>query len=427
MTGTAATRARLRDDRDFRRYWWARVLSMAGSLVTMVALPVLVYRLSGSTFLTALVSGLEAVPYLVFGLFAGALSDRWDRRGIMVGADLVAAVLMGSVPVAYWLGVLTVPHVLVVAFAGPAAAVFFEGANFGALPVLVGRDRIAEANAAVWGAATAVEMVAPAVVGIALAVVSPATLIAVDALTFAASACFVRAISRLLQDPERKRARFTRGAMRHDIREGLVFLVRHPGVRTMTVIGTLQCMAGVGFVALAVIWCDRVLGIGTSGLEFGLVFSTWGVGGIIATAALPRLLRRTSAARIALGALPVSAVLGIAAPFAHWWVLGALGVLGWSVAYMLFAVNSISYRQQVTPEHLLGRVNTAGRMLSFGVGWTSGAFLAGALASFMEVQHAMSAMAALALIGCVIAWTSPLRSAGGRADVEESAAASSAT
>lgn len=384
---------------------------MGGSMVTLVALPVLVYRLSGSTFLTALVSALEAVPYLAFGLLSGALSDRWDRRGMMVGADLVAAGLMGSVPVAYWLGLLTVPHVLVVAFAAPAATVFFDGANFGALPVLVGRDRIAEANAAVWGAATVVEMVTPAAVGIALAVVSPATLIAVDALSFAASAFFVRAITRLLQDPDRLRARFTKGAMRRDIREGLVFLVRHPGVRTMTMIGTLQCMAGGGFVALNVIWCDRVLGIGTSGLEFGLVFSAWGVGGIIATTALPRLLRRTSAARIALGALPVSAVIGIATPFAHWWVLAALGVFGWSVAYMLFAVNSISYRQQVTPEHLLGRVNTAGRMLSWGLGWTSGAFLGGALASLVEVQHAMSAMAALALVGCVVAWTSPLRSA----------------
>ena len=124
-------------------------------MVTLIALPVLIYRQTGSTFLTALVSALEAVPYLTFGLLAGALSDRWDRRAMMVGADLADTVLLGSVPVAYWLGILTVPHILVVAFAGPAVAVFFDGANFGALPVLVGRDRIAEANAAIWGSASA--------------------------------------------------------------------------------------------------------------------------------------------------------------------------------------------------------------------------------------------------------------------------------
>lgn len=99
----------LRDDRDFRRYWWARVLSTAGSGVTLVALPVLVYRLTGSTVLTALVSALEASAYVVFGLLSGARSDRHDRRAIMVGADLLDAALLASVPVAYWLGALTVP------------------------------------------------------------------------------------------------------------------------------------------------------------------------------------------------------------------------------------------------------------------------------------------------------------------------------
>jgi Transmembrane secretion effector len=411
VTTVAAASARLRDDADFRRYWWSRVLSTAGTMVTLIALPVLVYRQTGSTFLTALVSALEAVPYLTFGLLAGALADRWDRRSMMITADLVDTALMSSVPVAYWLGILTVPHLLIVAFAAPAVAVFFDGANFGALPVLVGRHRIAEANAAIWAASSLVEMIAPAAVGVALAVVQPATLIAVDALSFAASATFVRAISRLLQDPDRSRERFTRGAIRADIKEGLAFLVRHPGVRSMTMIGTLQCISGGGFVALDVVWCDQVLGIGTGGWRFGLVFSAWAVGGVLSSIALPRLLRRTSAARIALDALPFSAVIGVATPFATWWVVGLLGVFCWSCAYTLIAVNSISYRQQVTPEHLLGRVNTAGRMLTWGLGWTLGAFAGGGLGHLIGVQLAMSALAGVALVGCAVGWTSPLRSA----------------
>jgi predicted MFS family arabinose efflux permease len=202
----------------------------------------------------------------------------------------------------------------------------------------------------------------------------------------------------------------TKVGLRADMREGVAFLVRHPGVRTMTIIGTLQCLAAGGFVALDVVWCDRVLGIGTSGWRFGLVFSAWGVGGVIASTALPRLLRRTSAARIALIALPISAVLGIVTPLAGEWGVGAAGLFLWSCAYTLVAVNSISYRQQVTPEPMLGRVNTTGRMLSWGVGWTCGAFLGGALGNAIGVRPAMSSMAAVALIACLVAWTSPLRS-----------------
>lgn len=410
MTDTV-TGTRLRDDPDFRRYWWSRMLSTAGTTITLVALPVLVYRLTESAVLTALVSALEAAAYVVFGLLSGALSDRHDRRAIMVAADLGDAALLASVPVAYWLGVLTVPHVMAVAFLGPAVAVFFDGANFGALPVLVGRDRIAEANAYVFGAATTVEMIAPALVGVGLAVVHPATLIAVDALSFAASAAIVRGISRMLHDTQRAPAAFAMRGLFTEISEGLRFLVHHGGVRTMTIIGTLQCMAGGAFVALDVVWCDTLLGIGTSGWRFGLVFSAWGVGGILADLALPRLLRRTTAARIALGALPASAVLGVLTPLAGTWALGALGLFLWSCFYTLVVVNSISYRQQVTPEPLLGRVNTAGRMLSWGVGWTLGAAAGGVLAHLVGVREAMMLMAGMGAVACVVAWTSPLRTA----------------
>jgi hypothetical protein len=346
---------------------------------------------------------------VLFGLVAGALSDRWDRRAMMICADLADAALLASVPLAHWLGILTVPHLLLVAFAGPAVAVFFDGANFGALPVLVGRDRIATANAAVFGAATAVETVAPAVVGVGLAVFHPATLLALDALSFASSAALIRAISRVLQDPSRAPSRVTLAMVVSDIGEGVRFLVRHPGVRAMTIVGALQCMAGGAFVALDVVWCDRMLGIGTSGWRFGLVFSAWGVGGVVADIALPRLLRRTSAASIALLALPVSAVCGILTPYAGSWPLGVVGLFLWSSCYTLVVVNSISYRQQVTPEHLLGRVNTAGRMLAWGVGWSLGASIGGGLGSLVGIRPAMSGMAALAVVACVVAWTSPLR------------------
>ena len=192
---------RLRDDPDFRRYWLARALSITGSMVTAIALPVLVYRLSGSTVLTAMVTALEAAPYLLAGLFAGALADRWNRRRTMVTADLVNAVLVGSIPVAHLLGVLTVVQVLVVAFTVQGVYTFFDGANFGALPVLVGRARVAQANSAVWTASSLIELFVPPLTGLILAVLNPATLLTVDALSFVASALAVRGICLLYTSP----------------------------------------------------------------------------------------------------------------------------------------------------------------------------------------------------------------------------------
>lgn len=415
MTEALSTRldgeARLRDDPDFRRYWCARLLSVIGTIISYVALPVLVYRMSGSAMLTALVAGLEAAPYLVFGLFAGALSDRWNRRVVMVVADVVDAAAIASVPMAYWLGVLTVPHVLVVAFVVPAVAVFFDGANFGALPVLVGRDRIARANASVFGAATSVEIVLPSVVGVGLAVMHPAAMLAVDALSYLASAVLVASISRPLHDASRRRVPLSRRVLWDDIVEGLRFLITHAGVRTMTIVGALQCLAGGGFVALMVVWCDRTLDIGTSGLRFGLVYGSWSVGGLVAALVLPRLLRTLTPAQVTLRALPVSAVLGIVTSLTSTWILAALGLFAWSCAYTMVVVNSVSYRQQVTPEPLLGRVNTAGRMLAWGLGWTLGAVAGGVLGNILGIRPALVIMASMSVVAVAVAWTSPLRRA----------------
>ncbi|HEU4948987.1 MAG TPA: MFS transporter [Kribbella sp.] len=409
MTSAPALPERLRDDPDFRRYWVARALSVTGSMVTAVALPVLVYRLSGSPFLTALVSALEAAPYLVFGLFAGALSDRWNRRGVMVAADLVNALVIGSVPAAHWLGVLTVTHVLVAAFVVQAVFTFFDGANFGALPVLVGRARVAHANAAVWTASSLVELLVPALAGLVLAVLNPANLLAIDAVSFVASAVAVRGIVRALSEPRDGQERLRPRVLFADIAEGVRFLVRHPGVRTMTMVGSLQSFAGGGFVALMVVWCDRILHVGTSGARFGIVFGAWGIGGLVAAMGLPRLLKRLPPAAVTLYALPMSAVLGIVTALAPNWPSAALCLLVWGSAYMLVIVNSISYRQQVTPEQLLGRVNTAGRMLSWGVGWTLGAMVGGFVGEVLGVRPAMVVMGVFGFVAVLVAWTSPLR------------------
>jgi MFS family permease len=395
-------------DPDFLRYVAARGLSLLGSITTLIALPVLVYRLSGSASLTALVAGLEAAPYMIFGLLAGALSDRWNRKTVMVAADLLSAGLLASVPIAHWLDALTVPHILAVAFLGPTIGTFFDAAVFGAIPTLVGRARIGQANSYVWSVQGVGEVVIPSVVGVALAVVHPASLLAFDALSFLASAALVRGIGRALQDDSRERTPLGLRQVRTDIGEGLRYLWGHPGVRTMTLIGFTQCLSGGGFVALMVVWADRQLDVGTQGLRFGLVYGAWAVGGLVASVSLPRLLRGTTPERVTLAALPLSVALGLLTPVWNTWWLGALSLFAWSVGYTLVAINSISYRQQVTPEHMLGRVNTAGRMLAWGMGWTGGAFLAGVLSSMLGLRPTLFTMAALAAVGVVVAYTSPL-------------------
>lgn len=404
--------SRLRDDPDFRRYWVARLVSMAGSLITYVAMPVLVYRLSGSAVLTSVTTLLEALPYLLFGLVAGVVGDSLDRKRVMVAADLAAGLTIVSVPVAWELGVLTVPHALVAGFATQVFFVFFDGANFGALPVLVGRERIGAANAAVWGAGSLIDLTVPAVVGVSLAVVHPADLLVVDAASFVGSALLVRSIRQTLtpvRDAPVGEAGPSGSTVRARVREGLRYLWRHDGVRANTVVSMLQSAGGAGFMALYVPWADRVLQVGTSGWRFAAIYCVWGLGGITASSVYPRLAIRFGSPRVTVWALPVSAVTGVAAAsMTHWLPVAAITIV-WGVSYQLVILGSISYRQEVTPEHLLSRVNTVGRMVAWGLGWSVGALAAGGLAGWLGLRPAIIVATSLIGLAALYGWLSPLR------------------
>ena len=399
LSVTSGGPARLRDDRQFVLFWTARVVTLAGTAVTIVALPVIVYGLTGSPLLTGAVAAFEALPYLVFGLLAGALADRWDRKRVMVAADALSAVVLVTLPLAYLLDALSVGHVMAVAFVVPALFVFFDAADFGALPRLVGRERIASANSALWSSGTLVEIAVPPLAGALLAVIAAPVLLLVDAISYAVSAVLTALIRRPLSDPDRRLAPLSVRALGTEVAEGLRWLWRHLAVRSMTLVGAAQAAAGGAFVGQLVVWADQVLGVRAGDVRLGVVFGSWSVGALLATLALPRLANRHGAARVALCALPASAGLA---------VLLALST-HWAVAYMLVVVNAITYRQQVTPDALMSRVNTTGRMLSFGLGWPVGSVLGGVVSEYQGPRAAMLAGATVLVAGAVAAWLSPLR------------------
>lgn len=394
---------------DFRRYLAARAVAVTGTLVSLVAMPVLVYQLTGSAAWTAAVAAVEALPYLVFGLVAGAVADRFDRRWLMVGADLTAAAALASVPVVWWAGGLSAVQVLVVAVVVQTAFVFFDAANFGALPTLVGRDRLTRAYSTLFGVTTALELVVPAVAGLAVATLAAAPLVGVNAATAVASAVLVRRIAGPLSPPVSEGSRRRIGAIPAGIAEGVRFVARHPVVRTLTLVGAANAVAGGAWVAVLLPWADRVLGIGVTGdARLALLFSCFGVGAVLASRIVPPLSARIGGARLALWALPVSFGCGLLVVASVHWVPALLAALAWGTAHATVVLNAITYRQQVCPADKQARVNTTARMLSWGLGTPAGAALAGVVSVGPAGPRGGLAVAvgALALAG-VLAWSAP--------------------
>lgn len=386
--------------RDYALFWAARVLAVAGATVTAVAVPVLIYQRSSSPLLTAAVAALQVVPYLAFGLVAGAVADRVPRRTLMVAAELISAAALLSLVVVGEDA--AVGHILVVATIVPTAFVWFDAAAFGALPALVGRDRIVEANSALWTATTLVGIGGPAVAGLLVAAGGATTALSVDVVACVLAAILLALVAGPMGPAQRSGPR-TR--LRADMVEGLAFVLRHPVIRALTLAGTLNSIAGGAVSGLVVVVAVEQLGSSTKGDVPGLLLTAIAVGGFLAAISLPRLLRRVRLGLVTVGSLALGtpAVLVLAASSTV--AAAAVALVVWGLATTLVILNGISTRQQLTPDHLQARVNTSARMLAWG-GTPFGALAAGAAA---EMADTSAALVGVALV-CVAAVTYALAS-----------------
>lgn len=397
-------------DRAFVLFWTARVVSISGSTITAVVLPILVFQLTGSALQTSLLATLEVLPYFAFGLLAGALADRVDRRRLMVGCNLAQALLVGSIPLAAVLGVLTLTQIYLVAVLSMTAFVWFDAANFGALPALVGRERLVGANSAIWSASTVVAIVAPALGGTLTALIGASNVIGIDAVTFLLSALLLAIIprafnqARAVEPDDVPLLRRIAG----DIREGLTFLWRQRLVRTMTLVGFGNSFSAGAVVGLTVVYAVRGLGLAETDGRIGLLYTATAVGGLGASLLLPLLTRRVAIGIITLTGLGLHAALLVGLAVAPTLWAGVLVIGLWQLCNTLIIINGIALRQQVTPDHLQARVNTTARMVAWG-GQPFGAAVGGALAEAFDVRVALLLVAGGVALSAVYGWFSPLR------------------
>jgi MFS family permease len=186
----------LRGNRAFLKFWAADGVSFAGTMVTTVVLPVLVYQRTGSAFETSFLVAIETVPYLAFGLIAGAVADRVDRRRLMYACELISAILVGSVPLANAFGALTIAQVYLVAAGIATTFVWRDAANFGAIPALVGRDVLASAYSRMASTGAIMQIAGPAAGGVLAATIGPAPAMTVDAASYIISALLLVRLAR---------------------------------------------------------------------------------------------------------------------------------------------------------------------------------------------------------------------------------------
>ena len=186
---------------DFRKFWLGQTISNFGSSFTLFALPLLVFKLTGSALSLGLVMAVEFLPYLLFGLFLGAWADRVDRKRMMILSDVARAVLIASIPALAFFGGLAVWWIYAVGFAFSALKICFDAGEFAAVPSLVGKDDLVRANGRIQASYYAASVAGPLLAGAAVALAPVETVLLLDALSFLLSALALALVGRAASTP----------------------------------------------------------------------------------------------------------------------------------------------------------------------------------------------------------------------------------
>jgi MFS family permease len=401
-------------DPTFRRYYVASALESAGAALTAVALPLVVFDRTRSASTTALVPALQVTPTLLFGLVAGAIADRLHRRTVMIAAALAAALALVAVTVSVAAGGAIVAGALACAAVVFTATVFFESAEFAAVPAMVGRDGVVEAQTLLQTTNRLAMVVLPATAAGLYGLTGPAPLFLADAVIFAVSAALMATVpGSRLESPGRER-RLTRLAA--DIGDGLAYLWRHRLIRSLAVIGTFNAIAGGAVAGILVVFADRAFAIHPGNPALGAFYVAASVGSLLGGASLPVLRQRFRVVTVTLLSLVVSALLmgllAVTPVFVAAVVLYGL----WQGVYGLIINNGQTLRMQILPDEYQSRVGTAARMLGWG-GAPIGALLAGFVADRVPVRWVLLIAVVALLVGVVLA----ARARGLLADVDPGA------
>jgi MFS family permease len=395
-------------NRRFVLFWCAQTLSAAGDAMALVALPLLVLDATGSVAQLGLLTASETVGYVVAGGFSGVVVDRFDRRRLMICSAALQAAVYLLVPLV-WLVAPQVWLLYVVVPAGAVLGMTFQVSYVTVVPALVDSSEITAANGALQSGFAAAGIGGSALGGILCAVVGPPVAIALDAATFAISAGAM-VVLRFDGPPG------TREAMRwSDYLAGARFLWRTPVLRALTILLSVQTFFSLGITDLLIFHLRHDLG--RSGAVVGYVLTATAVGSLVAGACVAVLNRRLGFAACWIGAGVVSGVCAALLGYAGSAVaVAALGA-GFTGCMMLSATSSMSLRQRITPDHLLGRVTSAFWMTHYALSPIGAAVLT-ALAGRYSVAGVClvsgTVYAATALAGRCTAIAEPGRTAEGQ-------------
>ncbi|MFD7785602.1 MFS transporter [Streptomyces nojiriensis] len=371
---------------EFRLFWGAQTVSMVGTNMTRVAIPLLAAgALSATPFQMGLLQAAQTIAFLLVGLPAGVYVDRSRRRPILIVCDLLRAVLMAAILLGFLFDLVTFAGLLAVTLLVGLATAFFEIAYQSYIPVVVGRDNLIEGNARLESTNAVSRLAGPTLGGGLVQLAGAVATVSVQAAAHVVSAFLLSRI----RTPEAVPERSERRHMKAEISEGLRFVLRDPVFRAIT--GSAATYNFFYAVSLPLVMLLLVDEMGLSGTAVGLLMAVSGVGGVLGASFAGRLARRFGQVRAMWVAYLLTVPTALLIPFAEsgWQSLLFAGPwFAMSFGIVVYNVGQVSIRQQLCPPELLGRMNASVRFLVWGI-LPLGSITGGALGEWLGIREAL--------------------------------------
>jgi MFS family permease len=362
-----------------KSYRWLLASSWTTNLgdgIAVAAGPLLVASLTHNAFLISLAALLRWAPPLIFGLHAGVLSDRLDRRKIIIAADGSRAVILTVLALAVATGHLSAGGAVIALGLLATAEVFADNTAGTLTPMLVQRDDLALANARLGtGFITLNQLVGPPI-GAALFTAGRIWPFVGDAVLVAAGVLMVMKMA--LTPTARRETEVADSSVWRDMAEGVRWTIRHPAVRTLVLTILIFNVTFGAAWSVLVIYAQQRLDLGSIG--FGLITSVSAVGGLLGTASYGWITKRVSLGNIMRIGLIIETLthLALAVTTSAWIACAIFFVFG--AHAFIWGTTSLTVRQRAVPEQLQGRVNSVNTIGVFG-GLVVGSAIGGVLAT----------------------------------------------
>ncbi|NDH65987.1 MAG: MFS transporter, partial [Microbacteriaceae bacterium] len=343
--------AKLRKSPSFIWLWTGQTISVVGSQLSGLALPVFAVTMLGvSEAQLGLLGTFDNAAFLVFALLAGAWVDRWVKRRVMIVADLVRMLAVAAIPILYFAGLFQFWHLLVLG-----------------IPILFKDEQIGAANSALETSGQIAGIGGPSLVGWLLLFLKAPFLLLADAVSFLVSAITLS----FIRDKEVPKPTEDRRPLREEIAEGLKFVWSQPLIRrisfTTATSNLFNSLAMVLFPIFILRYLDISVGV------WGLMMSVASVGGLLGAMSASKLMKLIGEGQLivysAVASGLVFLVIPIVAFLPHELAPWILTVVEFCISFLVLTYNitQVSARQRLCPKPLLGRMNASIRFMVWGV------------------------------------------------------------